>query len=78
MTNKIILKDCQLYINDKLVCEEDELIRMASMLTTGSVPPVLEVYGLEEGELMNLESMLSKSIFVKGECLTPDDEYLEE
>lgn len=78
MTNKIILKDCQLYINDKLVCEEDELIRMASMLTTGSVPPILEVCGLEEGELMNLESMLSKSIFVKGECLTPDDEYLEE
>ena len=78
MTNKIILKDCQLYINDKLVCEEDELIRMASMLTTGSVPPVLEVYDLEEIELMNLESMLSKSIFVKGECLTPDDEYLEE
>jgi hypothetical protein len=38
----------------------------------------LEVYDLEEGELMNLESMLSKSIFVKGECLTPDDEYLEE
>jgi len=78
MTNKIILKDCQLYINNKLVCEEDELIRMASMLTTGSVPPVLEVYDLEESDLMNLESMLSKSIFVKGDCLTPDDEYLEE
>ena len=78
MENKIILKECQLYINDNLVCEDDELIRVASMLTTGSVPPIIDKYDLEEHELLNLASMLSKSIFVKGECLTPDEEFLGE
>ena len=46
---------------------------MGKRLATGSVPDYIDAYDLEDDELLQLEAVLSKEIFFKGDCLTPDE-----
>ena len=72
-TKKFEVKDCCLYIHGREVRCEDDLVRLAGLLATGSVPDYIDVYDLEDDELLQIEEVLSKEIFFKGDCLTPDE-----
>tara|TARA_R100000734_G_C3319276_1_gene114847 strand:- start:3424 stop:3660 length:237 start_codon:yes stop_codon:yes gene_type:complete len=78
MQNKFDIEDCCLFIDGKEVQCEDDLIRLAGDLSTGTVPTYLEKYDLSEYDIQILEEMLAKEIFLRGKCLTPDEEYLGE
>jgi hypothetical protein len=70
------LKDCSLFINGKLVGKDDEVIQMANDLSYGVVPKQLRNFYLDEDELSELEILLTHEIFVRGNCLTPDEDFI--
>lgn len=71
-------KDCGLYIGGKLVGKGDELINIASELSFGRIPKQLLNRGLNEDDFFEIETLLTHEIFVKGNCLTPDEDFIGE
>lgn len=70
-------KDCSLYVRGILVEKGDELIALTGELSLGNVPSKIRKLGLTEEQLVQLETLLTQKIFIDGNCLTPDDKYLE-
>lgn len=71
-------KNCSLYINGLLVEKDDALISLASELTLGVVPQKIKDFYLEEDDLSKLERLLANEIFGKGNCLTPDLDFIDD
>lgn len=63
------VKDCCLYVRGNKIECEDDLVRLAGLLTTGLVPEYLDEYDLADHELIELEGVLAREIFLNGNCL---------
>lgn len=71
---RLELIECKLYVNGTMVAQDDEVVRIASLLSYGDVPPVLRRLNLSEEEEEELDAFLAYEIFVQGNCLHADEE----